>query len=110
MRKTLKHLTRVNQWLLALSWLAGLWALVKFAFICLSPCFQGIRNVISVLIGLALTLQVTAHFQSRLKCTNRQQRLHCLIAAKQQRAMAGFLFLEACLIAFMTLISYAVTV
>lgn len=61
-----------------------------------------------MLLGMALILLTSAFFQSRLRSINRQQRVRWFIAARQQRFMAAFLLLEAGVIAFVTLISYAV--
>ena len=108
MKRKVKQATRTNLWFLALTWFAALWALVKLIVCWPKISWHGIREVIYMLLGMALILLTTAFFQSRLRSINRQQRLRWLIAARQQRAMVAFLLLEAGVIAFVTLISHAV--
>ncbi len=109
MRRTVKHAQKANFWFFVLTWFTSLWALVGF-FVCWPKIsWSCIRTSVLLLLCTALLLSMTAFFQRRLRCLNKRQRVHLLIVVKQRQAMALFLLSEAGIIAFITLITQALT-
>ncbi|MBS4773970.1 MAG: hypothetical protein KHX55_06830 [Proteobacteria bacterium] len=109
MRTIIKQASRANLWFFALTWLAALWAFAKFAILWPNINWYNVKEIVAGLASVAFIMLITAFFLSRLKSTNRRQRLHWTIVTRQQRSMATALLLEAGVILFIVLINHSLS-